>query len=139
MGLNEDDFLVPVVKFKLVNEGASPAFPIETAYKFIMLDTIDDVLPEVPDYGEPVKIDSMPIAASKPRWQHVEYENAIVEAQRVAVQKGESRLVFYGFVKYKDVFGKDCETRFCALWLWEQLAANPRFVYFGNPEYNKHT
>ena len=127
-------FRSPYIQYKLKNGGLSPAFLIESGHVFKYLDTLE--LPEVQIYGETTKWASRPIPVGG------------VQERRILVEDDEwaddfdnkingNGFVFYGFVKYRDVFGIEHETRFCMRWCQPNGFDDPIFQDFGTANYKR--
>jgi len=126
--------------FTIRNYGKSPAWIIEMGGTFETLKNLSE-LPPNPVY-EHIENETNRGIVIVPRtveddkyslW--LPHKNAFVNAefQRVANTK-ELLWCVYGFVIYKDIFGKVRETRFCSV-----LDEWPRFKFEDVPSYNKHT
>jgi len=128
----------PLVKFSWRNFGRGPAFLIAMEQKFFVMEKTGSLAdhwkpsakalnhehPLIPDgtYGRPIHFSTGLI-------QQVTWQKIV---------SGDCFLVFAAFVRYRDTFGKDHETAFCAK--FSALPKRPSLYQdFGGKEYNYQT
>jgi len=137
----------PIREFLLVNGGRSPARII---FERIILDEIRGAFPEDPPLGEPEPRVETIMRANGERGSFRQVIMASLRWERLC--KGESTLVFFGCVKYRDTFSKPTaepyEHRFCYLfepqWPWDGIGEIPeeligRWRAGGPPNWTKNT
>jgi hypothetical protein len=123
--------------FHIANVGHSPARILHADHRFLVVKR-QDVLPAVPPYitdpkGEHTFFVIAP-QTSKPIYVDVP-QSDINE-----IEKGEKTLWVFGRVKYRDIFGRKRESRFCFRYypgVYTVLDPDVGFIPTGPAEYNK--
>ena len=132
---------IPNITFGLSNTGKSPAWILSSKARMMIVNSEKD-LPTEPDYGEQWDYpDGIPLNCGNVRPEQVFIDsNEITPEQLAKIKRGELFIVFYGFVKYRDVFNRVRETRYCLFWR-EPIGINSKgsFSYGGPKSYNKQT
>jgi len=125
------------VHFTFKNFGNSPAWCITLGGRFKAFAKADDLLGE-PDYGNIDDIETYGIVL--PPGEEREILNIThqgAEEEFSAVVAGELFWFAYGFFRYRDIFGRTHETRFC------YASSGGRAIHFrphqAPPAYNRHT
>jgi len=100
----------PCLQFCLRNRGRSPAWLLECRVRF---HTATE-LPDLPEYGpEIISLIGQVIPQGRGHYRFVPLEESVLEGKTLAeVENGELFLVAYGFVRYRDVFGRVHELGF---------------------------
>jgi hypothetical protein len=137
-----DDFnpiMTVAISWFAQNFGRTPAFVFDGT---VRMKIIPEPIPDEPDYGG----QSVPIAIV-PLPQGVPQENVTIwpidKDEHAKLRKDEVRLMFYGFIKYRDTFGKEHESRWCATLVIPKLrfmgAAESYWEFRGPPRYTLYT
>jgi hypothetical protein len=135
---------ITVVRLKLINYGRSPALITRSWLDFTRV--IVSSLSEEPDYpateGGPF-VNVAPNRATPTIQVGIQLTGE--EALAIAAQPRERTLMLYGYVDYRDVFGKEHQTRYCYFYFPPATARIPAFpipgslVMGGPPNYNRQT
>lgn len=119
------------------NSGHSPAWPVTLGGRFKAFAKAED-LPQEPDYGAIDEIQTYGIVippGEEREILNITHEGA--EDEFSAVVTGEMFWFAYGFIRYRDIFGREHETRFC------YASSGGRAIQFrphqAPPAYNQHT
>jgi hypothetical protein len=100
-----------VLEYALTNYGKSPAWIVG---KNVRLAIIPNPLPPHPVDLHPIAISPVPVAPNK---SLVDRARAQVTPEiRARLLVGDFSLVFYGYVRYRDIFGKTHPADFCLVW-----------------------
>jgi len=100
----------------ITNAGRTTARIVETQ---VICKKVAGLLPEIPDYGDPITVSLAPIAPQESLkfWSYIEAQPRITDGladQDIReIENGQADLVAYGSVKYLDSFGRHHESRFC--------------------------
>lgn len=119
------------------NFGRNPGFVTESAIR-IRISPVP--IPETPDYG----MERHPaITLAVPLPQGVPHENWTTFDEHRKLMRGEALFLFYGFIKYRDTFGRDHESSWCAVMQIPKLIMSGQpdgYWVFGGPSaYTKYT
>jgi hypothetical protein len=118
--------------WSLRNEGRSPAWLLESLLLFTF---IPEPPPDDPAYPDTTTIypGGYPLAVGEELTQ-APMRIAVRASDTAPVTEGATTLRFFGFVKYRDVFGTVYERRFC--WQWGPDPGCPRRLLYsvGGPE-----
>ena len=104
--------------WNITNSGRTTATIDETNVRCLTMRTMQE-LPDTPEYHDPINVRKAPIAPGQTLWFWSYFETqgdnptGFSEEDSAAVDAGRVELVFYGYVKYTDSFGKPHESRFC--------------------------
>ena len=130
-------------KYSMKNFGQTPIFVVSTGSRFRLVSSLEN-LPNEPEYGAvlhlPFEIVIAPDKSTPAVECHVEPDGRLSSHDVEEIRGGRKMLYGYGFVTYRDVFGKIHETRFCARY-------HPGFLndtyhglrLAGPPAYNRQT
>lgn len=132
------------------NFGNTPGKLMDSRLIFRLVVQIDD-LPSHPDYGEKQEFPNFPLDGVlmvpkvtfqlRQPFQGPDGTSALSNDDLVAIRDGSKQLVSYGFIRYRDAFGKLHETRFCHVYRVVKGTNyfDGDFGMAGPSEYNKHT
>ena len=106
------------------NVGATPAILLETKTRFQVFRLYDGMpddpvkqLPAIPDYGNPIPINERLLAPQDSMGYFTKWERSIdgqfSELTFPAQENDIWMVVAYGYVKYRDTFGRERESRSC--------------------------
>ena len=95
---------------RLENTGQTPALDVTQHQQIIGVASSTDLTHEFEYRGVPNPSSQAPLASGKHRLAKVSAEGASNILERVS--RGEVIMIFRGWVRYKDVFGQDCETKY---------------------------
>ena len=124
----------PLLSYRFTNGGLSPIFVTETSVTFRYMDV---PLPKAPVYADFTELANTPISGEKDFIPRTVVVNSLEESDRKKAE--DNGFVLYGIVKYKDIFDREHETRFCVLWHMPPMMNEAAFFRHGGLEYNKHT
>ena len=115
---------VATCHWAIKNVGSTPAILLETKTRFHVIRLYDEMpedpvkaLPIVPDYGSPIAINERLLAPQDSigyftKWER-NTDGAFSEFAFRTKANEVWMVVAYGYVKYKDIFGKERESRTC--------------------------
>jgi len=133
---------VPRVDFSWTNFGRTAGLIINGKARLIKIKSQSE-LPEQPVYGDIWNFkQEVPILPNNKRPEQVVLEQSILtEDELREIQTHKAIIVFFGFVKYRDIFSRPPhETRFCLVY---QMPGGfnhaPQWIYGGPPSYNQQT
>jgi hypothetical protein len=128
----------PLVKFAWKNVGRSPAFLIGLKEKLFLIDDADSVAShwnievEVLDYDRAIIPDA---TYAKPVYLDI---GTINPTTWTSILRGKSHLIFAAVIRYRDPFGEEHQTAFCAR--FSGLPKRPHWYQdYGGKEYNHQT
>lgn len=126
----------PHALFSFINLGNSPAFVTEYS---VRIKYYDEGTPQEPDYGSPLQVPEgsfaiEPEGRSFPQRRDLE-EAPLTPPKVTALRTGKAELLFYGFIRYRDVFRRPHTTRFCL----KYDAVHKTFQWGGPKAYNEYT
>jgi hypothetical protein len=138
--------VIPLNVFEpaIKNVGRTPAKIMEIATKYERLERMED-LPNEPNYGQTGRFDGMILVPQDSMGQRyiLTPSGSMTVQERYAVQNGHAFLYAYGFVAYKDAFGKSRYTRWGYKYDFPQGGMvsihQPSFQRGGPPKYNEAT
>jgi hypothetical protein len=126
------------------NVGNTPAHLLEMALNYITVDSLEN-LPPRPRHGNPQNVEGImlvpqdSIGIRKPLAPH----SSLTDKDALTIQNAEKFLIAFGYVSYKDVFGKRHETHCSYVYDFPQglniSIYKPRFQRFKSSEDNKAT
>lgn len=140
-------------RWAIKNVGATPAILLETKARFHVMRLYDGMpddpvkaLPSAPDYGNPITINERLLAPQDSigyftRWERYA-DGQFSEFAFPGKESGVWMVVAYGYVRYKDTFGKERESRSCdftIVGLNGQIVADFRPHPKSPPAYNRCT
>jgi hypothetical protein len=106
---------VPSVDFKWTNYGRTPALITGFKNRLTIIRSATELLDE-PDYGEITEYSiEVPILPKNGRSQQVVLDETITWDLSMAseIQRNVATLVLFGLVKYRDIFQRESEFRYC--------------------------
>lgn len=123
-GKELEDKVILELRWTIKNVGSTPAVLLETKARFQVINIYPDMpeapekeLPEIPDYGKPIIISERLLAPNDSIGYFTKWERRIdgkyVEFAFPADSDRIWMIVAFGYVKYKDTFGKEHESRSC--------------------------
>ncbi len=120
------------VAFK--NTGGTPARLIEYSVIYMYIDRLDNI-PQEPDYGKIMSFDGLLLVKedSIGGFTFLKSNPLPTKAQVMAIHRKEAFVYAYGFVSYRDVYGRKHETRFGYLY-FSPLGLDPRPAGFKREE-----
>jgi len=140
------------------NIGKTVAQIDETAARYVYVEQSLSTLPEIPDYGQTSSDNGALLVPNDEVWICVRLTTAVINRreaiqgvesgllnrrQIAAIETAQDFLYAYGFVKYRDIFGKRRETRFGYVYHFPRPGelgdGKARFQPDGPYEYNKAT
>ena len=123
-----------VFQMSTKNVGNTPARIIETGCKYIRLEKMGD-LPDEPNYGESAMFNDMLFVPNDSIGQIAPLSPSAVLSQEEAtkISNAQMFLYAYGFVAYKDAFGKLRRTR----WGYEYRFPQGGLVSFYQPSFQR--
>lgn len=127
----------PIRVFCVVrNRGKTVAHVIEKGENYTIQST-PDYLPETPDYGKTIKWPEGIILAPESEYPLVRPLQVSDSETWERVTRGNMVLFVFGFVKYKDAFKREHETRY--IFRYETIQGRGGFYLEDKKEYNKAT
>ena len=130
--------------FEYRNFGRTPSWIVESAARMIIVPSRETLTWPL-DYGPTNLVNGSngtpvpPDQPTNPTWQALEPPFP-TEAQIQSIQREESFAFLFAFIRYRDVFARTRETRFCVQW---QVASGFRttsgWIYAGPKEANRNT
>ncbi len=129
-----------IISIQFRNCGRTPAWITNFVARYVtnqgaITQTInfDAILPQ-PTPGEPITTDA------PTRWygEKLQGTGDLSEAEFRSVRRGELTLYCFGILKYRDIFDKDRETRFCFIYM-PPITSPEAWIYSGPADANKHT
>jgi hypothetical protein len=126
----------PMIRIDFENGGRTVATLIESE---IIVKKVAQ-LPSEPDYSAatPSKMPSgIQVEATKPFILASNDENPLTPEEKVQIDKGAINYYAFGYLAYKDIFGKEHRTGFCCYWnrapVYENVTISP--LYCAEPNY----
>jgi hypothetical protein len=116
----------PKFSWRILNAGNTPAQIFETQCKYELVSSVDLYnLPPDPEYPLPIEMSGHLLAPHNeivysvpliefPNTQPIDLPHETVNA----IKEGLAHLRAYGYVKYRDAFGENRESRFCERYVW---------------------
>lgn len=105
----------PAVNFKWTNYGRTPALITGFRNRLVIIRNATE-LPDEPDYSEITEYGiEVPILPKEARFQQVALDEGITWDLPTAseIQNSSATLVLFGLVRYKDIFERESELRYC--------------------------
>jgi len=105
--------------WRISNEGRTVANIIEAQFRCRKIGPLDTALASPPNYGEVIRFYDIPIAPGNhlDAWSYVEAGRGApdgLNAQDIEdIRSRGHDLVAFGFLRYRDQFGQEHESRFC--------------------------
>jgi len=135
----KDDLMKFFISIK--NVGTSPARLISTAFRYCLLNDLDELSPK-PEYPQPLPYNGWIVAPQELVNEVIPLEMeglTAVELDSHCLNKTKF-LFAYGVVKYRDIFNRERETRigyvYEYFWVHQAMKPSRRIKQAGPPEYN---
>jgi hypothetical protein len=135
--VSEEDYYVTLAEnltFRYVNHGRSPATIIETSDKFDICtpnNLPDPIDPNAPGNQVPFGVIVGANGSNSPLSTR-EQSKGIDKQEFMRVTSGDDNLVFIGYVRFRDIFGRTHVTGFCL----RLSRSDARFYFAGDHRYN---
>jgi hypothetical protein len=108
------------------NIGPTPAFIVGTSARFVIVPA-DRGIPKIdyadlePYIGEPLPTEPKPVEGGMPFYVRLA-DTRTYEEIELAIRSGKERLYAFGYVRFRDRYGKKHISRFCLrYWAWETM------------------